>query len=227
MNVNCIYRFLIVLCVEYDICIDKYKASDTMKLYKSYQSYFEVKRMDGLEGKFAGTVTVGTKGQIVIPKEAREMFGIKPGDTLMLLADVERGIAIPPKEMMQEVAAKVFDRGKKMSKIVFFCIPAHGHTNPTLGVVRELIKREHEVWYYSYNSMREKIESTGANFVSCDAYDPQTKLSAEDGERIGKDLAFSTNLIVDMTLALDDAILKDMADVIEEVMRENNAKSLE
>lgn len=100
-----------------------------------------------------------------------------------------------------------------MSKIVFFCIPAHGHTNPTLGVVRELIKRGHEVWYYSYDSMREKIEGAGAKFVSCDEYDPQTKLSADDGERIGKDLAFSTNLIVDMTLALDDAIIKDMTDL--------------
>ena len=30
-----------------------------------------------------------------------------------------------------------------MSKIVFFCIPAHGHTNPTLGVVRELVRREY------------------------------------------------------------------------------------
>ena len=58
-----------------------------------------------------------------------------------------------------------------MSKIVFFCIPAHGHTNPTLGVVRELVARGHQVWYYSYNTMREKIESAGAAFVSCDAYD--------------------------------------------------------
>ena len=49
-----------------------------------------------------------------------------------------------------------------MSKIVFFCIPAHGHTNPTLGVVRELVSRGHQVWYYSYNIMREKIESAGA-----------------------------------------------------------------
>lgn len=105
-----------------------------------------------------------------------------------------------------------------MSKIVFFCIPAHGHTNPTLGVVRELIKRGHEVWYYSYDSMREKIEGAGAKFVSCDEYDPQTKLSADDGERIGKDLAFSTNLIVDMTLALDDAIIKDMTDLQPDVI---------
>jgi len=46
-----------------------------------------------------------------------------------------------------------------MSKIVFFCIPAHGHTNPTLGVVRELVDRGHQVWYYSYELMREKIEA--------------------------------------------------------------------
>lgn len=97
-----------------------------------------------------------------------------------------------------------------MSKIVFFCIPAHGHTNPTLGVVRELVAGGHEVWYYSYEMMRTKIEATGALFVACDAYDPQTRLSVADGERIGKDLAFSTNLIVDMTLALDDAVCRDL-----------------
>ena len=45
-------------------------------------------------GKFAATVTLGEKGQIVIPKGARDLFGIKPGDTVLLLADTERGIAI-------------------------------------------------------------------------------------------------------------------------------------
>ncbi len=49
-----------------------------------------------------------------------------------------------------------------MSKIVFFCIPAHGHTNPTLGVVRELTARGHQVRYYSYESFREKIKEAGA-----------------------------------------------------------------
>lgn len=97
-----------------------------------------------------------------------------------------------------------------MSRIVFFCIPAHGHTNPTLGVVRELLSRGNEVIYYSYEPMREKIEATGALFIACDKYDPQTRLSSEDGERVGKDLAFSTELIVRMTLALDDAILEEM-----------------
>lgn len=95
-------------------------------------------------------------------------------------------------------------------KIAFFCIPAHGHTNPTLGVVRELIARGNEVRYYSYEAMRQKIESTGAHFISCDALNPQTGMSEEDGERIGKDLAFSTELIVKMTLALDDTVVEEM-----------------
>ena len=103
-----------------------------------------------------------------------------------------------------------------MGKIVFFCIPAHGHTNPTLGVVRELISRGNEVYYYSYECMREKIESTGAKFVACDQYDPQIGLSKEDGARLGKDLAFSTELIVELTLALDDAVLEEMKELIEE-----------
>ena len=97
-----------------------------------------------------------------------------------------------------------------MSKIVFFCIPAHGHTNPTLNVVKELINRGHQVWYYSYENFREKIESTGATFIPCDAYDMEQQLTPKDGARIGKDLAFSTKILVDTTLALDDAILEDM-----------------
>lgn len=44
--------------------------------------------------KFMSTVKVGEKGQIVIPKEARDMFEIEPGDSLLLLADKKRGIAI-------------------------------------------------------------------------------------------------------------------------------------
>ena len=100
-----------------------------------------------------------------------------------------------------------------MSKIVFFCIPAHGHTNPTLGVVEELISRGHEVWYYSYNIMREKIESSGAIFISCDGYDAEQKLSVKDSVRVGKDLVFSTKILVDTTLALDDKVCEDMAEL--------------
>ena len=50
------------------------------------------------EGKFIATVKVGDKGQIVIPKGARDLFGIQPGDTLLLLADEKQGIAIVPND---------------------------------------------------------------------------------------------------------------------------------
>jgi len=97
-----------------------------------------------------------------------------------------------------------------VSKIVFFCIPAHGHTNPTLGVVRELIARGHEVLYYSYNLFKEKIEETGAKFVSCDDFDAEQHIDPKDAKRVGSDLAFSTKLLVDTTLALDDMVCKEM-----------------
>lgn len=44
--------------------------------------------------KFAATVKVGPKGQILIPKEVRDMFHIQPGDSLLLLADHKRGVAL-------------------------------------------------------------------------------------------------------------------------------------
>ena len=46
------------------------------------------------DGKDVCTVKIGEKGQIVIPKNMRDMFGIKAGDTRLVLADCERGIAI-------------------------------------------------------------------------------------------------------------------------------------
>ena len=61
------------------------------------------------KGKYAWTATVGEKGQIVIPKQAREIFNIKPGDTLVILGDEKRGIAIPPKTMFSQLAAAVFE----------------------------------------------------------------------------------------------------------------------
>lgn len=62
------------------------------------------------KGKYAWTATVGEKGQIVIPKQARDVFGIKPGDTLLILGDEERGIAIPPKGAFVELFNMAFDK---------------------------------------------------------------------------------------------------------------------
>ena len=61
------------------------------------------------KGKYAWSVTVGAKGQIVIPKEARELFDIQPGDTLLLLGDKKRGLAVPPKSTYSNLFAHVFN----------------------------------------------------------------------------------------------------------------------
>ncbi|MBO5976639.1 MAG: AbrB/MazE/SpoVT family DNA-binding domain-containing protein [Oscillospiraceae bacterium] len=56
-----------------------------------------------------GTVKVGEKGQIVIPKDAREIFGISPGDTLLVLGDEKNGIFVTRPDVINEAAKKVFE----------------------------------------------------------------------------------------------------------------------
>ena len=58
--------------------------------------------------RFIVSVKVGEKGQIIVPKEAREMFNIKPGDTLMFLGDKDRGIALLKSEWGKEQLNEYF-----------------------------------------------------------------------------------------------------------------------
>ena len=60
------------------------------------------------EGKYAWMVKIGEKGQFVIPKEAREMFGLQPGCEILVLGDDRRGIAILPREKQEEHIARIF-----------------------------------------------------------------------------------------------------------------------
>lgn len=68
-----------------------------------------------------------------------------------------------------------------MKKIAIFCIPAHGHTNPILPVATELVKRGNHVRFYSFEEFREKIERTGAEYVSIDSYLPELTEKEEKG----------------------------------------------
>lgn len=63
----------------------------------------EVRGLPPEPGKFAATLTIGPKGQIVIPKGARELFGLGPGDQILLLADRARGIAILPSSALDDL----------------------------------------------------------------------------------------------------------------------------
>jgi len=59
-------------------------------------------------GKYAWMVKIGEKGQFVIPKEARDLFDLQPGNEIVVLGDEKRGLAILPKEMQQEYINRIF-----------------------------------------------------------------------------------------------------------------------
>ena len=63
--------------------------------------------------KYVGISNVGEKGQIVIPKEARDMFNIQPGDSIIVLCDKSKGIALLKADEIEDFADKVFPKGKK------------------------------------------------------------------------------------------------------------------
>ena len=60
------------------------------------------------DGKFAWMVKIGEKGQFVIPKEARDLFELRPGDEILVLGDEKRGLAILPKEMQLDYIKRIF-----------------------------------------------------------------------------------------------------------------------
>ena len=68
--------------------------------------------MKNNNGQDAWTAKIGAKGQFVIPAEAREIFGFKPGDTILLLGDKDKGIAIARKEDFEKFFAQIY-RGEK------------------------------------------------------------------------------------------------------------------
>ena len=57
-----------------------------------------------------GTARVGDRGQIVIPKDAREFYGITPGDTLLILGDEENGMIVTKPEVLSELAARILSQ---------------------------------------------------------------------------------------------------------------------
>ena len=102
-------------------------------------------------------------------------------------------------------------------KIAWFCIPAHGHTNPTLKVVKELTEAGHEVFYFSFEMFREKIEQAGAAFIGCDGYDFDME-DKENADRVGKDKVFATELLVSSTLALDEMTTEKIEEIKPDVI---------
>ena len=88
------------------------------KLYK-YEIY-PLKEAGGVAGgkhilgkakrHIFGTAQGGEKGQIVIPKDARQIFGVKPGDTLLILGDEETGIIVTKPDVLRDAADEIFGK---------------------------------------------------------------------------------------------------------------------
>ncbi len=96
-----------------------------------------------------------------------------------------------------------------MKNIMFFCIPAYGHHNPTMAVAKELVNRGNNVRYYSFEEFREKIEETGAEFIGCDSFLPSVNEEVETGK---KTMSTTEMTIVDLqvTMAMDEFLAKQV-----------------
>ena len=102
-------------------------------------------------------------------------------------------------------------------KIAWFCIPAFGHTNPTLGLVKEITSAGHKVYYFSFEKFRERLEKAGAYFIPCDGYDFEME-DKENADRVGKDMAFASELLVSSTLALDEMVSAKIAEIMPDII---------
>ena len=95
-----------------------------MLLYPGVKKYEKYERSDRMPGgkhilgkrkphQVFGTAKVGDRGQIVIPKEAREFFGIKPGDTLLILGEAETGLIVSRPEVLNNLANQILNNVKQ------------------------------------------------------------------------------------------------------------------
>ena len=94
--------------------------------------------------------------------------------------------------------------------MAFFCIPAHGHTNPMLPVAAELVQRGNIVRFYSFNEFEEKLKATGADFISCDSFLPELTKQEENAL---KNVSTTEMTVQDIriTLNMDDFLNKEFA----------------
>lgn len=91
-----------------------------------------------------------------------------------------------------------------MADIIFFNIPAHGHTNPTIEVVRALVGRGHRVRYYTFSEFEEKLRDAGAEVILCD--DAMPPAPDDLHKRVGRDFSLLMEMVIAVTEKLHGRI---------------------
>ena len=109
-----------------------------------------------------------------------------------------------------------------MKRIAFFCIPAHGHTNPMIPVAAELVRRGNKVRFYSFDEFKEKIELSGAEFVSCSSLMPALSEAEEQGL---KKVSITEMSMQDIRLTecFNDFLAEEFADFMPDVVYSDSA----
>lgn len=92
-----------------------------------------------------------------------------------------------------------------MKTFVYFSLPAHGHTNPTLPVIKELIAKGHRVVYYSLPEFKDKIESTGSQFRS---YPKEMRLDP----RVSKNVSLFAKQLIKVADEITDTLIQEIKD---------------
>jgi MGT family glycosyltransferase len=90
-----------------------------------------------------------------------------------------------------------------MSKVIYFSVTLHGHVNPSLGLIKKLVERGEEVCYYSSEEFRQKIEGTGARFMS---YREMVDFGTYDGDGIDAFLVFADFILGKSKVIIDNFI---------------------
>ncbi len=80
--------------------------------YNKYEKLYLYNGGVKMKNRFVGISKVGEKGQIVIPKEVRDMFDIKAGDCIVVLADKAKGIALVKSETLEDMTEKILGGDK-------------------------------------------------------------------------------------------------------------------
>lgn len=109
-----------------------------------------------------------------------------------------------------------------MKKVAVFCIPAHGHTNPILPVITELVKRGNDVRFYSFDEFGAKIEKTGATFISIDKFLPEISKKEEAGLK-KVSVTEMTLQDIKITIALNDYLQKEFESFNPDVVYSDSA----